>query len=668
METAVTSRSEMLLGNDLVTDLSNQLADADFSMHDVRELVIADACIEDVDLLVGQLEPRTDLWRVDSKTDIACMFSAALSGAYERIHVLAHGQPGAITLGGKVLEVEDFTAFSCRNVKVQSMHFWSCMTGEGVKGRAFVDGIAQVFDTLVTAFSGLVGASSKGGSWFPDVCSRGKVLAVSPFYNTVAYAHTLQTNILELKAVRTAMGVDLQVWLKAGTVVDAADLVLSYDPARASYTGALPNSELGWAWLPNQDVPGHLLIGGYSGTMIPVNSPADVLLETVSFTLAAGTAEFSVAVTSDTGLSNGDLPVLLGALPIVTYVPEAVNSSPTGGVTITGTPQQGEALTADTSTLGDADGLGALHYQWQAGGVDISGATGSTLALTESEVNKTINVIVNYTDGHNTAEVVPSSATGAVANLNDLPTGGVTITGTAKQGSTLIADTITLGDVDGLGTLHYQWQAGGVDIPGATGSTFVLGAGQVGRGITVNANYTDGHGTIESVQSSVTSSVAPQTYAVTVQTKYWNNGITMKGVGLETALQTDATGSVKMNDRWGVLTLTPAFQATSTAKSQVDLLDAITILKSIVGLTSLNAYQAIAADFDKVNGVDLNDAIGILKHVVGLPSATPEWVFLNKVVPIPHAADPITVDVIADTTVELVGILRGDVNGSWLAG
>ena len=41
-----------------------------------------------------------------------------------------------------------------------------------------------------------------------------------------------------------------------------------------------------------------------------------------------------------------------------------VSHSPTGGATITGVAAEGEVLTADTSTLADADGLGALSYQW----------------------------------------------------------------------------------------------------------------------------------------------------------------------------------------------------------------------------------------------------------------------------------------------------------------
>ena len=116
----------------------------------------------------------------------------------------------------------------------------------------------------------------------------------------------------------------------------------------------------------------------------------------------------------------------------------------------------------------------------------------------------------------------------------------------------------------------------------------------------------------------------------------------------------------------GTYTLSSAKAVAANDNGAVDLLDAIAILKSIVGLTTLNDYQKIAADFDKVNSVDLNDAIGILKHVVGLPAPTSEWAFANKGEPSHDSSHTISVDVTADTAVDLVGILRGDVDGSWV--
>ena len=58
---------------------------------------------------------------------------------------------------------------------------------------------------------------------------------------------------------------------------------------------------------------------------------------------------------------------------------------------ISGTATQGEILTADTSTLTDADGLGAFSYVWKADDAVITGATASSYTLTQAEVGKTIN-------------------------------------------------------------------------------------------------------------------------------------------------------------------------------------------------------------------------------------------------------------------------------------
>lgn len=189
--------------------------------------------------------------------------------------------------------------------------------------------------------------------------------------------------------------------------------------------------------------------------------------------------------------------------------PKPVNHPPEGSLIINGNAAQGQVLTAINNVM-DADGLGSSHYQWQAGGVDIAGATAATLVLTEAQVGKAITVAVSYTDGLGTAETVASAASSVVANVNDAPTGSVTITGVPSLGQVLAASN-TIADADGLGTISYQWSAGGVAVSGATSGTFVLTAAQVGKAITVTALYTDGHGTHESLSSTPTNMVVDLT-------------------------------------------------------------------------------------------------------------------------------------------------------------
>ena len=93
------------------------------------------------------------------------------------------------------------------------------------------------------------------------------------------------------------------------------------------------------------------------------------------------------------------------------------NSPATGAPAISGTPQVGETLTADTSAIDDADGLTKVSYsyQWTAGGSDIDGATGSSHTLTASQRGQTIQVQVTFTDDADNEETLTSIATAAVA-------------------------------------------------------------------------------------------------------------------------------------------------------------------------------------------------------------------------------------------------------------
>jgi hypothetical protein len=147
----------------------------------------------------------------------------------------------------------------------------------------------------------------------------------------------------------------------------------------------------------------------------------------------------------------------------------------TGTVSITGTAQSGQTLTAVTNSLGGSSG--DIFYQWKRGGTAISGATGSTYTLQTADADYTITVTVTRS-GY--SGYITSSATATIT----LPvlTGTVSITGTAHVGQTLTASTSNLG---GSGTTSYQWKRGGTAISGATGSTYTLVAADVGYTITV---------------------------------------------------------------------------------------------------------------------------------------------------------------------------------------
>jgi Ca2+-binding RTX toxin-like protein len=147
--------------------------------------------------------------------------------------------------------------------------------------------------------------------------------------------------------------------------------------------------------------------------------------------------------------------------------------------------------------------------------------------------------------------------------------------------------------------------------------------------------------------------------AVTAST--WN-GRSMKAVSLTSGAETDGSGFSLFDKPSVPLSLSPKLAVDASARSKVDLNDAIQILKSIVGLTTFNPYQNIAADFNNSNAVDLGDAIGVLKHIVGLSAPEPAWVFVDSKSSSPKVGEALS---LGDADVQLVGILKGDVDGSW---
>ena len=185
-------------------------------------------------------------------------------------------------------------------------------------------------------------------------------------------------------------------------------------------------------------------------------------------------------------------------------------------LTITGTAQVGETLTAVTTGISDDDGLGnaTFAYQWLAAAAEINGATASTYTLVAADAGKAIKVRVSFTDDAGNDEELTSAAMGAVAAAppppNNPATGVPTITGAAEVGETLTADTTGISDDDGLNNaaFAYQWLADNAEINGATASTDTLVADDAGKAIKVRVSFTDDAGNDEELSSAVTGAVA----------------------------------------------------------------------------------------------------------------------------------------------------------------
>ena len=216
------------------------------------------------------------------------------------------------------------------------------------------------------------------------------------------------------------------------------------------------------------------------------------------------------------------------AIPVAANVPgpntsrsRSVNSAATGAPSISGVARVGETLTADTSNIADADGLANVSYDYQwisndgSTDSDISGATSSTYTLQDADQGKTIKVQVSFTDDDGNSETLTSAATATVAaSANSAATGAPSISGVARVGETLTADTSNIADADGLANVSYAYQwisndgSADSEITDANGSAYTLQDADQGKTIKVQVSFTDDRGNAETLTSAATATVA----------------------------------------------------------------------------------------------------------------------------------------------------------------
>ena len=93
--------------------------------------------------------------------------------------------------------------------------------------------------------------------------------------------------------------------------------------------------------------------------------------------------------------------------------------------------------------------------------------------------------------------------------INNPAAGEATVTGTPQVNETLTADTSGISDDDGLTNVsyNYQWIAGGLDIAGATGSSYTLTSNEQGKRIKVRVAFVDDRGNFETLTSEATPPV-----------------------------------------------------------------------------------------------------------------------------------------------------------------
>lgn len=208
----------------------------------------------------------------------------------------------------------------------------------------------------------------------------------------------------------------------------------------------------------------------WSGAGLFVGAPADAPRGTI--------AAVDPATHVFTALRSGSVAATL----TVNGVSQSFTLGVRGGeVSIIGDAVQGQTLHAD---LGDWSlPSGALvGYEWLRDGEAVAGANGTTYAVAAADAGARISLRVTVTLPGGAPVVFTSDATSAVPHLELVPVTPL-VAGTAQVGSALTAVPGTWRPEQVA--LAYQWSVAGVEVAGATGSTFTPSAAHEGSAVTV---------------------------------------------------------------------------------------------------------------------------------------------------------------------------------------
>ena len=247
-------------------------------------------------------------------------------------------------------------------------------------------------------------------------------------------------------------------------------------PAAANFSVvATGDAPLAYQWRRNG-----IAIGGATSSSYSLNPTA----------VSDSGATFDVVVTNGAGTATS---------AVATLTVNAANVPPS----ITTQPASTTVTAPGAATFSVvATGTAPLSYQWRRNGVNIAGATSATYVKTPTahpaDNGSTYTVVVT-----NVAGTVTSA--GAVLTVDPPPVAPSITTQPASSTVTMPAAATFSVVATGTAPLSYQWRRNGVDIGGATGTSYVLSPTAASdSGATFDVVVTNAAGTATSSAATLT--------------------------------------------------------------------------------------------------------------------------------------------------------------------
>ena len=242
-----------------------------------------------------------------------------------------------------------------------------------------------------------------------------------------------------------------------------------------------------------------------------------------------------------------------------------------------------------------ATGGGTLAYQWKKNGTDIPGATASTYTTPTTSIadhDSRFTVVVTNSAGAATSNAARLAVTAvAVAPaIGSQPASQSVVTGSAA--------TFTV-QATGGGTLAYQWKKNGIDIPGATASTYTTPATSIAdHGTRFSVVVTNSAGAATSNDASLTVTAEAVAPAITSQPE--NLSVT---TGTAASFSVVASGTSPFGYQWkkngadipGATSGTYTTPATSSADIGAELVYSVVVTNGAGAATSNTARLTVTA-------------------------------------------------------------------------
>src|SRR5437016_14022088 len=138
------------------------------------EVLFIDPAVSDVRTILAELRPGVEPVLLDAARPAAAQMAAALADWRDlaAVHIIAHGAPGRVGFAAGDWSLEtlardagDLAAMGRALAEDGDLRLWSCETGRGEAGDAFVETLSEATGAYVGASVGRVGAAGLGGRW-----------------------------------------------------------------------------------------------------------------------------------------------------------------------------------------------------------------------------------------------------------------------------------------------------------------------------------------------------------------------------------------------------------------------------------------------------------------------------------------------------------------------